>query len=105
MLSDHSDRSPIAAENGHRRVHNSSSPRAMTGNEPRLAKSFPSALAARVLPLNQTCENQQFKTSFGTLEDLSQDFKIVSLGTLSGPFGTLRHFFLGHYCLCATARW
>ena len=65
--------------------------------EPRSAKSYPSSLAARVLPLNITRENQQLKSLFGTLEDLSQDFKIVSLGKLSGSFGTLRDFFLGRY--------
>ena len=68
----------------------------MTRIEPRCAKSYPSALVARVLPLAER-ENQPHKNSFGTLEDLSQDLKIVSVRTLSGPFGTLRHFFLGHY--------
>ena len=88
---------PIAAENRHRRVHNSPSSRAMIEIEPRCAKSYPSVLAVRVLPLNRTRKNQECKNSFGTLEDLSQDLKIVSLGTLSGPFGTLRDFFLAHY--------
>ena len=88
---------PIAAENRHWRVHNSPSFRAMIGIEPRCAKSYPSALAFRVLPLNRTRKNQQCQNSFGTLEDLSQDFKIVGPGTLSGPFVTLGDFFLGHY--------
>ena len=69
----------------------------MIGIEPRCTKSYPSALALRVLPLNKTRKNQKCKNSFGASEDLSQDFKIVSLGTLSRPFGTLREFFLGHY--------
>ena len=43
-------------------------------------------------PSQQHEGNPTVKNSFGTLEDLSQDFKILSPGTLSGPFGTLRGF-------------
>ena len=46
VLSDRSDRSPIAGENRHRRVHNHTPSRAMTGMVARCARSHPSAFGA-----------------------------------------------------------
>ena len=68
-------------------MHNSQPSHAMTGIELRSAKRYTSALAAGVVLLNKMSANQEFKYSFGTLEDLSQDFKIVSLGTYPDHLG------------------